>query len=316
MTAKNKFETVMMFFESNNFSLLSCSDDYRDAFSRLSFRDSDGYGYTLSYDAIRTILKRGRPNKFTKENLFSFENVGVWLSLNNPKVVLMGGEYKNAHTKSILLKCSECGMEWISALWIIINGGNCPSVECKYKRAVIRGRRKHVMPDKNFAKIFPELLKDWDYKNNEVLPSEISPMSEYRASWKCHTCGNSWKARVGNRSLGTGCPICNKSLGENKIEKFLEENGIPYTREFRWPNCKNKKALPFDFKIDGIDVVIEFNGEQHYRSIKNWGGQKGFEYRKKNDEIKKKYCEENRIKLIIIPYWEFDNIEEILKENF
>ena len=34
--------------------------------------------------------------------------------------------------------------------------------------------------------------------------------------------------------------------------------------------------------------------------------------RKHIDTIKTKYCEDNNIKLIRIPYWEFDNIENIL----
>ena len=31
------------------------------------------------------------------------------------------------------------------------------------------------------------------------------------------------------------------------------------------------------------------------------------------DRIKNKYCKDNNIKLIRIPYFEFDNIDEILK---
>ena len=34
--------------------------------------------------------------------------------------------------------------------------------------------------------------------------------------------------------------------------------------------------------------------------------------RKVKDTIKTIYCKENNIKLIRIPYWDFDNIEEIL----
>ena len=34
---------------------------------------------------------------------------------------------------------------------------------------------------------------------------------------------------------------------------------------------------------------------------------------KYNDKIKDKYCVDNNIKLLRIPYWEFENIENILK---
>ena len=33
------------------------------------------------------------------------------------------------------------------------------------------------------------------------------------------------------------------------------------------------------------------------------------------EERKTQYCKENNIKLIRIPYWEFDNIEEILNRE-
>lgn len=34
--------------------------------------------------------------------------------------------------------------------------------------------------------------------------------------------------------------------------------------------------------------------------------------RKRLDKIKEKYCEDNNIKLITIPYWEKNNIEKYL----
>lgn len=53
--------------------------------------------------------------------------------------------------------------------------------------------------------------------------------------------------------------------------------------------------------------------EQHYKPIKFWGGKEGFQYRQKNDNIKKKYCEENNINLICLPYTlSNDEIKQIL----
>ena len=37
--------------------------------------------------------------------------------------------------------------------------------------------------------------------------------------------------------------------------------------------------------------------------------------RKKYDKIKENYAIENKINLLIIPYWDFDKVEEILNEN-
>ena len=38
-------------------------------------------------------------------------------------------------------------------------------------------------------------------------------------------------------------------------------------------------------------------------------------YVKAHDKIKTKYCEDNGIKLIRIPYWSFNKIEEIIKSE-
>ena len=35
----------------------------------------------------------------------------------------------------------------------------------------------------------------------------------------------------------------------------------------------------------------------------------------RNDNIKNQYCKDNNIKLVRIPYWEFDNIENILEKE-
>lgn len=73
--------------------------------------------------------------------------------------------------------------------------------------------------------------------------------------------------------------------------------------------------LPFDFYIPKNNILIEYDGEQHYKSVKMWGGDNAFEKRKLHDSIKTKYCLDNKIKLLRIPYWDFDNIDEILNSE-
>ena len=46
-----------------------------------------------------------------------------------------------------------------------------------------------------------------------------------------------------------------------------------------------------------------------------FGGLDGFIDTKIRDTIKTIYCKENNIKLIRIPYWDFDKIEEILERE-
>jgi hypothetical protein len=65
-------------------------------------------------------------------------------------------------------------------------------------------------------------------------------------------------------------------------------------------NCKDKQKLPFDFYLPNYNICIEFNGEQHYKPIKWFGGEKTLEGIKKRDKIKMEYCQNNNIPLIII----------------
>jgi hypothetical protein len=101
---------------------------------------------------------------------------------------------------------------------------------------------------------------------------------------------------------GQGCPKCNSSKGEEKIAKWLGEHNIEYIPQYRFKDCKNKNPLPFDFYIPSKNTVIEFDGEQHYKPIKHFGGENRYLERVLNDRKKSNYCWENNITLIRIPY--------------
>jgi len=111
---------------------------------------------------------------------------------------------------------------------------------------------------------------------------------------------------------GNGCPSCKTSKGEDKIVKFLNKNNINFIREKRFDNCKNILPLPFDFYIQDINLLIEYDGEQHFKVIDGWGGSDDFEIRKQRDDIKNNFANDNGIELIRIPYNKYDKIDEIL----
>ena len=54
-----------------------------------------------------------------------------------------------------------------------------------------------------------------------------------------------------------------ESLGETKVRVYLTENNIKYIPQYRFPNCKNKLQLPFDFYIPEMNICIEYNGIQY-----------------------------------------------------
>ena len=156
---------------------------------------------------------------------------------------------------------------------------------------------------------------------NEKLTKEKNDKQSY---WHCKCdCGNEVDVRLGNLQSGD-CQSCGciKSKGEMKIQIILKELNISFKKEKRFSKCKLKSMLPFDFYLPDYNLCIEFQGEQHFSPVAFKGSRKdperikkakrNFGQQIKRDNIKRKFCKNNNIKLLEIPYWEKENIEEIL----
>lgn len=114
---------------------------------------------------------------------------------------------------------------------------------------------------------------------------------------------------------GRGCPKCNNSKGEDSIMIFLNENNISYIREKIFNECKHERVLPFDFYLPDHNLCIEYDGEHHYNTYKHFGGEDRLHLTQHRDSIKTQYCIDNNIQLLRIPYWDFNNIKEILERE-
>lgn len=75
--------------------------------------------------------------------------------------------------------------------------------------------------------------------------------------------------------------------------------------------------MPFDFYLNGFNLLIETDGEGHYipiprDSMSKKEAIKQLEKVQLHDKIKNQYCEKVNIPLIRVPYWERDNMEQFL----
>lgn len=98
------------------------------------------------------------------------------------------------------------------------------------------------------------------------------------------------------------------SRGEQKIINFLVSECIDFKREWFFNGCfstKSNHLLYFDFFLPLYNLVIEYDGSQHYHKNKP-------ESAITNDFIKTAYCVKNRINLLRIKYTDFENIETII----
>lgn len=96
------------------------------------------------------------------------------------------------------------------------------------------------------------------------------------------------------------CPTSRISKGEHQIINYLNKHNITYEYAFKTPTCKDKAPLHFDFKIKNI--LIEYQGEQHYKPIKCWGGQTKLKLQQKHDQIKREWAKNNGYREIEIRY--------------
>ncbi len=130
---------------------------------------------------------------------------------------------------------------------------------------------------------------------------------------KHNKCKHEWYTTPNSFLSGYGCPECNQSKGEIQVSGWLDSRNVDYLIEYKYKDCKNIEPLAFDFYVPKYNTLVEFDGKQHFEPIEWFGGLADFEYRKQNDNIKNQYCKDNNIPLLRIPYWDFDNIEQILE---
>jgi very-short-patch-repair endonuclease/uncharacterized protein YozE (UPF0346 family) len=117
-----------------------------------------------------------------------------------------------------------------------------------------------------------------------------------------------------------GCPICNKIAKEESkyikiIIDFLNKKQIPFVREKKlFKNPKTKRYLRADFFLPDYNVIIEYDGKQHYKKMFN--NSEKLLKQQERDLLKNNWCKENNIKLLRIPYtiYKAEDIKDKIKK--
>lgn len=155
--------------------------------------------------------------------------------------------------------------------------------------------------------------KDWhgvksSYNIEFIEPYEQNSKGQWLWLCKCGCCGNKFPALPARVMSGhiTSCGCRKRSSREELIRNILVENNISFSEQYRFPDCRYKNSLPFDFAIikeDGtLSLLIEYDGKQHHFPIPFWNGEEGLEITRTRDNIKDTYCIDNNIQLLRLPY--------------
>lgn len=213
-------------------------------------------------------------------SLVSYENNTSKLTIICP----IHGEFKMSYKKHVNRKqgCKKCG--------------------------IVKRSENRTLGFQDWINKFRKVHGDLYIYPNQNIVNGLTPI---RIICKEH--GEFWQ-KPSIHVDGCGCQNCGKkySKGEETIKEILTKYCIKYKRQFTFSECKHQQVLQFDFYLPFLNILIEYNGEQHYRPIKYWGGCQEYIKRLRRDQIKRDFCSSNDLKLIEITYTEYNSIEEIL----
>lgn len=108
------------------------------------------------------------------------------------------------------------------------------------------------------------------------------------------------------------------SHGEQKIINKLSAMKVNYVYDSEYPKLVNPKTgynLRFDFFLPDYKCVIEYDGEQHFRYVKDFHKSKksgALEDLQERDRFKDAFCEMNGIRMVRIKYTNFNKIKKII----
>lgn len=221
--------------------------------------------------------------QFTRNKFKNYiqENQDIW------ELVSTNVDTACSHDK-IQCKCKTCGHINEKTMYNYIDGIGCWYCYGHYLKTT-EDFKKQLQDDYL-------LISEYKGYHNKVLLK--------------HSCGfviKTTPATYINR--GIKCPKCEKntSLGEKRISYVLDDLGIIYEQEYGV--VINDRRLRFDFYLPVHNLYIEFNGAQHYEAKHFNRTIEQFERQRENDLLKQQWAGD---KLLVIPYTQYKNIEEIL----
>ena len=130
--------------------------------------------------------------------------------------------------KKVWWKCAH-NHEWQAIVKDRAYGSGCPY--CSNKKAC---------KDNSLAKKYPAIAREWHpTKNGEKTPDDFTARTQTKVWWLCKK-GHSWKAAIGHRTRGSGCPYCSN-------HKVCSDNSLAATYPAiakEWHPTKNGTLTP------------------------------------------------------------------------
>lgn len=323
LTQMITFDEVKQYIEEKGQELLTSKEDYINASQTIKIRCNCGEVFLNTF----SLYKYGKGIKcnqcnikdISERNTIPYVKIKEFVEIESEsgcRLITSKDEYINTRL-SIDFECN-CGETFNTSFHEFKSGFKRQCNFCG----------NNLTRTTDFVKLFEDTytannctLISFQEENGHVHSRSIVKL-------KC-SCGEIFETqRYYFTNLGKNrCEKCSNAItkGEEEIRKFLRKNEFVFKWQYYINECRGKrKPLPFDFAIlntnGSLAYLVEYDGKQHFEPV-NFGGcsdETALEEHKKlveNDSIKNTYCKTNNIPLIRIPYWDFDNIEEILQRK-
>lgn len=233
-----------------------------------------------------------RVNPIEKYNYLIGQKINKWTVL----------EIKNDRRNCDAVCVCECGAIKEVNVYNLINN-KTKDCGCGRKKMLTETRSKNLVGMRFGKLIVEELLQESNKFNRR----------QYRC--KCD-CGNETIIPSGSLISGqTKSCGCLNSYYNMYVDILLTKMNVFHKPEHTVTIYGHKYR--YDFYLPDYNTFIEYDGEQHYMPVNfgKWSLEescKHFEAIQEHDKIKNEYCKEHNINLLRIPYWEKQNIENII----
>ena len=117
-----------------------------------------------------------------------------------------------------------------------------------------------------------------------------------------------FKCKAGSLLQRDDTPLASKM--ETEISKFLNEQSIEFIQQKTYDDLFDIGRLRFDFFIPSLNILIEYDGEQHYYKRRDDPDGSKLKKTQLHDKMKNEYCEKNNIPLLRISFREKSKYKE------
>lgn len=210
------------------------------------------------------------------------------------------GEYSNVKTK-IEMVHNACRNSYYVTPNDFLQGYRCPHCYGNIKKT---------------QEIFEKNVREIHGDEYTVIGKYVNYSTKVQV--KHNICGHEWNVTPRDFLYSkSGCPKCNQSKGEKEIERVLTSMNVKFESQKRFKDLRGLKNMPlsYDFFIEEKNVLIEYQGQQHYYPVARFGGYDSFASQVIRDNLKREYAKVHNIQLLKIPYTKYRNIREILEEQ-